>query len=138
MKFRDAYSEEIIDSQGTLFEIVADKNVDFEKFITDYMNSKVREQIDKRNPIICNYLPLELLEEFENTGGKLNKGKGFNFMLANWAGELYACLQDYLGISSREIIKRFSADFILNRCGGLHDYDMEIVIQKLVNLKRGN
>lgn len=133
MNYRDVYSEEIIDSQGILFEIVASKKINFERFITDYMNSSVREQIDNRNPIICNYLPLELLEEFEKTGGKIYKGKGFNFMLANWVGEMYACLQDYLGVSSKEIIKQFPAEKILRICVGLHDYDMEIAIQKLLS-----
>lgn len=133
MKYRDVYSEEIIESQGVLFEIVASRKVDFERFITDYMNSKVRQQIDRRNPIICNYLPLELLDEFRKTGGSLKRGLGFNFMLANWIGELYACLQDYLGISSTEIIEMFPASRIMVACNGLHDYDMELAIHKLLN-----
>lgn len=130
-KFRDCYSEEIIDTQGRLFELMSCEDIDFCAFITDYMNSNIRKQIDRRNPILCNYLAPDLLKEFKKEC-KLKKGKGFDFMLANWVGEFYATLQDYSGVSSRVIIKRFPAESILRRCGGLHDYDMGLVMKKIL------
>ena len=40
-KFRDCYSEEIIDTQGRLFELMSCEDIDFCAFITDYMNSNI-------------------------------------------------------------------------------------------------
>ena len=108
------------------------EDINFCDFITKYMNSETRNQIDKRNPIICNYLAPELIELFKNEY-KLKHGKGFDFMLANWVGEFYARLQDYSGVSSKLIIKRFPAESILRRCGGLHDYDLGLVVKKMID-----
>lgn len=130
--FRDCYSEEIIDTQGVLFEMISCEDIDFCKFITDYMNSNVRKQIDRRNPILCNYLAPELIEELKKEM-TFKKGNGFDFMLANWVGEFYARLQDYSGVSSKAIIKRFPAESILRRCGGLHDYDLGLVVKKMID-----
>ena len=39
MKFRDVYSEEIIDTQGVLFELMSCEDIDFED-LTKEFNSK--------------------------------------------------------------------------------------------------
>lgn len=76
------------------------------------------------------------LEEFEKEV-KLRKLKVFfDFMLANWVGTFYAYVQDVLNIPSKDVLKLFPTKFVLSRCNGMHDYDLELLVDNL--LKENN
>lgn len=138
--FHDSYSEEVIFNQSGLFERAADKGYDMENFINCYMNSSLRMYIDKRAAIECNMIDIELLEAIE--GGfrqgfyKLPltyvKGHKFNGFLAGWIGEFYAKLQDRLWISSAEVLKRYPAKEIMIKSRGLHDTDIDLIIDRII------
>ena len=132
MVYHDCYSEEVIDNQALLFERAVLSGYDMKEFIEGYLNSAVRERIDWRYAKDCNYLDTELLEVFEKER-KLKKSQvSFDFMLANWIGFFYAYVQDYLWISSKEVLKRFPAKWVISKANALHDYDIDLVIKKIL------
>ena len=44
----DVYSTEVYETQGRLFEIANDMNIDTEEFVTRFMHSKLRNHLDIR------------------------------------------------------------------------------------------
>jgi len=133
----DVYIEEVIETQGVLFDKVIDTEYSFEDFVTKYMKSDLKAKIDRRDPIRTNYLAYEQLEEFlKEATVKKSKIRNFNTLLAEWTGNFYAYLQWYLQIPSRELIEILPIEKLIKLANGLHDYDFELAVKKLLpNLK---
>jgi hypothetical protein len=110
-KINDPYLDEVIETQGDLFEEVVYSGGDLVDFTNKFMNSKMKRIIDERGPIHTNMIWNEQLECLEKEGIKVkeldkNDKYPFNdYMIANWIGEFYAYMQWYTQMYSSYIIK---------------------------------
>jgi hypothetical protein len=130
----DPYLEEVIETQGLLFENVVYDGGDMIDFVNKYMNSELKSGIDKRWAWHSNLLYPEQLEELEKEEHITPiKSQGFNdYMLASWIGEFYAWIQWYTQMSSAFIIRMLPIKEFIVMARGLHDLDMELVVQKIL------
>jgi hypothetical protein len=131
----DPYLEEVIETQGLLFENVVYSGGDLIDFVNKYMNSELKHIIDNRGAIQTNMLYPEQLEELAKAENITPiKSLGFNdYMLANWIGEFYAWIQWYTQLSSSFIIKMLPIKDFIVMSRGLHDLDIELAVQKVLH-----
>lgn len=130
------YLDEIVETQGKLFEYVADattsSNVD--DFIEKYMRSKTRSYIDRADAYVSNMDVKSLFEYFCRVDGfKLQAGSNFAGFAPNWIGQFYAYYQWHTNLSSREVIERLPLDFMQAAYLGLHDLDLALAVEKIIN-----
>jgi hypothetical protein len=132
--YPDCYLDEIVETQGLLFEHIADltPTVDVEGFITAYMQSRTRGFIDRADAYTSNLSPRELFEFFCKTDHyTLQPGAGLGGFLPNWLGQFYAYYQWQEGTPSRELIKILPLDFMKAAYPGLHDLDLDLAVAKV-------
>lgn len=128
------YLSDVVENQGKLFDFVALSypNYDTKDFITCYMTSKTRKAIDEGKAYVNTMSYKELLEYFlESDGYSLKEGKALEGFLTEWIGEFYAYYQWYYNISSSELVKKVSLDFLKKAYPGLHDLDLELAVKKV-------
>lgn len=128
------YLSDVVENQGKLFDFVALSypNYDTKDFITCYMTSKTRKAIDEGKAYVNTMSYKELLEYFlESDGYSLKEGKALEGFLPEWIGEFYAYYQWYYNISSSELVKKVSLDFLKKAYPGLHDLDLELAVKKV-------
>lgn len=58
----DSYSDEVAENQGRLFELACDSKYNMEDFVYRFMGSKLRDELDRRNPIKCNMFLMKCLK----------------------------------------------------------------------------
>ena len=76
--YDESYLNEIVETQGKLFEEVQDyvPNIDMENFVCEYMNSKTRKYVDSAQAYVCTLDAKNLwdyfctVDGFEPTFGK--------------------------------------------------------------------
>ena len=103
--YNGAYLDEIVETQGELFENVSEyaPGIDVKNFIEEYMGGKTREYIDRAEAYACTMDAEDLWEYFQ------------------W----------YYNISSRELVKLLPLDFMIAGYRGLHDLDLELAVRKV-------
>jgi len=129
------YLTEIVETQGKLFDYVADisPKVDVEDFIQKYMKSKTRSFIDKANAYVSNMSEKEIFEYFCKVDNfTLQKGNGLSGFMPNWIGQFYAFYQWENNIPSSQIIEKLPLDFMKASYYGLHDLDLELSVKKIL------
>ncbi|MBQ3658143.1 MAG: hypothetical protein II956_15085 [Bacteroidales bacterium] len=129
------YLDEIVETQGKLFEYVADfsPEINVDDFIEKYMSGSTRKFIDKADAYLSNMDEKDLYDYFckhENFHAK--KGKGFPGFAPNWIGQFYAYYQWKTGLSSSEVIKKLPLDFMKAAYHGLHDLDLNLAVKKVI------
>ena len=132
--YPECYLDEIVETQGKLFEYVADfePQVDVEDFITNYMTSSTRRHLDHADAYLSNLNKNELYEyfcKFDNY--QLKSGNGLSGFKPNWIGQFYAYFQWQNNISSVETLLKVPLDFIETAYYGLHDLDLDIAVKKV-------
>jgi len=133
-RFSEAYLNEVMETQGELFEDVKDyiPGIDVADFITKYMNSKTRALIDEGQAYLCTMEAKELFEYFVRTDSYQTKyGKDIGGFIPNWIGQFYACFQWVYNMSSGEVVKKVPLDFIIVGYRGLHDLDLLMSVKKV-------
>ena len=86
--YPECYVDEIVETQGKLFELVADSsNIDFDDFVKNYMTSKTRTYLDRADAYVSNLLAKELYEYFCKVDGYSPKeGESFTGFAPVWIG----------------------------------------------------
>lgn len=132
--YSDVYLNEVVENQGKLFDMVAQKYPDKDTvdFILAYMSSKTRKSIDEGMAYVNTMDAPELWNYFTSTEQyKLKDGKALKGFLPDWIGEFYAYYQWYYNIPSREIVQKVSLDFLTKAYHGLHDLDLDLAVLKV-------
>lgn len=132
--YSEAYLEEVVETQGKLFDYVAvtfpDK--DTEDFINAYMKSNTRKYIDEAQAYILTMSVKDLWEYFLETDQyELKSGGSLKGFLPDWIGEFYAYYGWYYNILSAELIDKLPLDYLKKAYSGLHDLELELAVQKV-------
>lgn len=131
--YPQCYVNEIVETQGKLFELVANEtSVDFDDFIEKYMNSKTRAHLDKADAYLSNLDQKELFDYFCKVDGFApKKGKPFLGFAPNWIGQFYARFQWQENIPSKNLVKLIPIAFLKSSYAGLHDLDLDLAVDKV-------
>lgn len=132
--YDESYLNEIVETQGKLFEEVQDyvPNIDMENFIYEYMNSKTRKYVDSAQAYVCT-LDAKNLWDYFCTVDSFNptSGKGILGFAINWIGQFYAYFQWFYNISSQNVLELVPLDFIKAAYNGLHDLELDLAVKKV-------
>lgn len=131
--YPECYVDEIVETQGKLFELVADNtSVDFDDFIKHYMTGKTRSYLDRADAYVSNLNEKELFDYFckiDNFSPK--KGKSLPGFAPDWIGQFYARSQWQENLPSNKLISIIPPDFIKASYAGLHDLDLDLAVDKV-------
>lgn len=142
--YDEAYLWEIVETQGELFENISEyiPGIDVRDFIERYMAGRTRGYIDQAKAYVCTMDAESLWQYFQKEEHfQPREGKSIGGFIPNWIGQFYAYFQWYYNISSREVIRLLSVDFMIAGYRGLHDLDLELAVQKVgeqCGYKEGN
>lgn len=132
--YSDAYLSDVVETQGKLFDFVAQEfpDKDTVDFINAYMVSKTRKSIDESQAYVNTMDVKELWNYFLNTDRYvLKNGKALEGFMPDWIGEFYAYYQWYYNLPSEKVVKKVPVDFLQKAYGGLHDLDLSLAVQKV-------
>ncbi|MBE5948763.1 MAG: hypothetical protein E7261_07015 [Lachnospiraceae bacterium] len=132
--YSEAYLQEVVETQGKLFDEVADyeKGIDVEDFIKKYMASRTREFIDNGQAYVCTLDAKELWIYFcKNDKYELKKGEAIGGFSADWIGRFYAYFQWYYNMTSKKVLELVPLDFIRAAYNGLHDLELDLAVKKV-------
>lgn len=132
--YSEAYLKDVVENQGKLFDLVAQKypDKDTEDFITAYMTSRTRECIDQSQAYVNTMSAEELWAYFcKNEDYVLQDGKSMPGFMPDWIGEFYAYYQWYYDIPSCEVVQRVPIDFLEKAYAGLHDLELNLAVKKV-------
>lgn len=132
--YSESYLEQIVETQGRLFDQVASRypDKDTEDFITAFMKGRTRKFIDDCQAYVITMSASELWAYFCKVDGYcLKNGKAMEGFLPDWIGEFYCYFQWYYNIPSREVIQRVPLDFLKRAYWGLHDLDLKLAVEKV-------
>ena len=141
---RNVYFENYINNlQKDIFLVAYDSNYEIGEFISSYMKSNVRKEIDKPFSSWHNQNPYRIYEEVrsENKSIKKVKKQVINRDAVEWLGFFYSKWHFLTGESSRSIIKFLKPISGLKDYYSLHQLDETEAIEKckrLYNLSRNN
>ncbi len=136
--YSEVYLSDVVENQGKLFDLVAQEYPDKDTvdFISAYMTSKTRKNIDASQAYVNTMSARELWDYFCNTEGyKLKNGKAMEGFMPDWIGEFYAYYQWYYSIPSSEVIKKIPISFLVKAYNGLHDLELELAVEKVGEVK---
>lgn len=129
-----AYVNDVVENQGKLFDLVAHQfpDTNTEDFITRYMQSKTRKNIDEAQAYVATMDAKELFNYLTKTEHFcLKKGTSLGGFMPDWIGQFYAYYQWYYNIPSRSVVKQIPLDFLKKAYLGLHDLDLDLAVQKV-------
>ena len=132
--YDEDYLNDVVENQGKLFDLVAQSfpNMDTEDFITTYMKSKTRKNIDNSQAYVMTMSSEELLNYFmQNESYSMKNGTALKGFMPDWIGEFYAYYQWYYNLPSIYIIQKIPLSFLKKAYFGLHDMDLDLAIQKV-------
>ena len=128
------YVDNVIESQGKLFDFVSEQFPDksTEDFIEAYMKSLTRKSIDEGQAYVSTMDFKELWEYFLKTEGyELKNGPSLQGFLPAWIGQFYAYYQWYYNISSNDLVTQIPLSFLIRAYPGLHDLELDLAVRKV-------
>lgn len=131
--YPECYVNEIVETQGKLFELVADiSSVDFEDFVKRYMTGKTRSYLDRADAYLSNLNEKELYDYFCKIDGFSPKsGLSLSGFAPDWIGQFYAQSQWQKNIPSSRLISILPPDFVKASYSGLHDLELDLAVEKV-------
>ena len=131
--YPECYVDEIVETQGKLFELVADSSdIDFDDFVEIYMTSKTRTYLDRADAYLSNLLAKELYDYFCKVDGYSPKeGESLTGFAPDWIGQFYVRSQWQENVPSAKLIKLLPVDFMKASYRGLHDLDLDLAVDKV-------
>lgn len=137
--YPECYVNEIVETQGKLFELVADTpSVDFVDFIEKYMAGKTRAYLDRADAYLSNLNEKELFDYFCKIDRfSPKKGPSLQGFSPDWIGQFYARSQWQKNISSNSLVKILPVDFMKSSYAGLHDLNLDLAVDTVFkNLRK--
>ena len=132
--YSDVYLNDVVESQGKLFDFVAQSfpDKDTKDFIQTYMASKTRKSVDEAKAYVITMNAEELWDYFSKTEGyKFKDGDALQGFMPDWIGEFYAYYQWYYNIPSSELIQKVPLEFLMKAYFGLHDLELDLAVKKV-------
>ena len=131
--YPECYVDEIVETQGKLFELGADSSdIDFDDFVEIYMTSKTRTYLDRADAYLSNLLAKELYDYFCKVDGYSPKeSESLTGFAPDWIGQFYARSQWQENVPSAKLIKLLPVDFMKASYRGLHDLDLDLAVDKV-------
>ena len=139
MAYAQVYLDEVVETQGRLFDLVANKypNMDTAEFIQAYMSSSTRKYIDDGQAYVCTMSQDDLLEYFMvHEDYSLKPGTALTGFMPDWIGQFYAYYQWHYDIPSATVIQEIPLTFLKQAYGGLHDLQLHLAVQKVGGPRR--
>ena len=132
MRYPKVYLDEVVETQGELFDAFAMRHPDCstDDFITAYMNSRTRSEIDQGQAYVSTMDADSLMRRFLSEGYQPKPGPALVGFMPDWIGRFYALGQWMLDLSSRETARRFPLDFLKLAYPGLHDLELDLAVEK--------
>ena len=136
MRYSKSYLEEVVETQGALFDAFAMQHPDSstDDFIGAYMKSRTRSEIDAGQAYVCTMDPDALTRRFLSEGYQPKPGSALKGFMPDWIGRFYALGQWMLDIPSREMAKRFPLAFLKTAYPGLHDFELDLAVKKAAGI----
>ena len=136
MRYSKSYLEEVVETQGALFDAFAMKHPESstDDFIDAYMKSRTRSEIDAGQAYVCTMDPEALTRRFLSEGYRPKPGSALKGFMPDWIGRFYALGQWMLDIPSREMAKRFPLEFLKAAYPGLHDLELDLAVKKAAGI----
>lgn len=132
--YPECYRDEIVETQGNLFSLVADLKppADVDDFITAYIKSRTRAFIDRADAYLSNLDARELYAYFcQSERYEPKAGGGFPGFAPDWIGRFYAFFQWSQNCTSAEAIEKVPLAFLKSAYRGLHDLDLDLAVRKV-------
>lgn len=129
----DVYSTEVYETQGKLFEMVNDMNIDTEEFVTKFMCGRLRNHLDIRQAYYCNLSAAEMLKIQLNQCKYHPKRISYDPIMCNWMGEFYQLLADFTGLPSSKVIRILPFKKLYRMSLVLHDMDIKLAVSKVAS-----
>ena len=132
--YSKAYLDEVVETQGKLFDYVATTYPDMDTgdFIDSYMKSATRRYVDEAQAFVCTMDAKTLWEFFLKTDQyKLKKGTALGGFAPDWIGEFYAYYQWQYDIPSCEVVEKVPLEYLKKAYAGLHDLALELAVKKV-------
>lgn len=132
--YSESYLEQIVETQGQLFDFVSYKfpECDTKDFIDKYMQSYTRQRIDKADAYLANEDVEDLYAWFIKLDNySFSPGETLTGFKPKLIGEFYAYFQWYYNIPSKDVIKKVPLNFLEKAYYGLHDLDLELAVEKV-------
>ena len=124
---KDLYVDDLAEETGKLFERWALNHMNVDQMATRYMNSSLREKAGKRYAKFCTQSWDDMARQLEDVKGT----EYYDFVLCNWLGMFYTCLQGRTGKSGKELIRQYPFETMYIKSNVLHDLDMELAVKKV-------
>lgn len=133
MTFNRVYLEDVVESQGELFQYAYINNKDLLEFAYSYMSSDLRRWLDEGYPKYLNMLGIELYDEL----GLKSCTRDLPYdTRSDWFGQFLALLQYHTAINSRDLSKYFDYKHILSIYDVYHDLDIELAVKRMIETKK--
>jgi hypothetical protein len=132
--YAEDYLQEVIENQGKLFDYFVQNfpDKDTEDFITTYMKSRTRKNIDEAKAYVNTMDAEELWRYFIDTEKYSAKsGKSLDGFMPDWIGEFYAYYQWYYNMPSAEVVEKIPVQFLMKAYHGLHDLELDLAVKKV-------
>lgn len=132
--FDKSYLDDVVESQGKLFDFVSQNfpQFDLEDFIYSYMKSKTRKSIDDGQAYTMTKSGVELFNYYiETENYKFKNGKTLQGFLPMWIGQFYSYYQYFYNIQSEILIDKIPLSFLEKAYNGLHDLDLDLAVKKV-------
>ena len=133
-KFTEVYLENVVESQGKLFDYVACEHPekDTVDFILAYMASKTRQSIDEGKAYVCTMDATELWDYFVSSEDyRLKPGVALEGFVSDWIGEFYAYYQWFYDMPSTAVVAKVPVDYLMRAYHGLHDLELDLAVEKV-------
>lgn len=127
----DAYTDEVAENQGRLFELACYKGYNMEEFTQKFMGGIFRYKLDYRDAIKCNMFFDDILEELLRNEQFTFGGPKLSPEICCWVGEFYSILRDTMGLESKDIIQILPFAKLYNMARTLHDIDIDLAVEKV-------
>ncbi len=132
--YSDVYLDDVVESQGKLFDLVAQEypDKDTAAFINAYMSGRTRKGIDESQAYVNTMDARTLWEYFCRTEGFTPvNGRALEGFMPRWIGEFYAYYQWYYDVPSRELVRKIPVDFLMKAYAGLGGLELELAVRKV-------
>ena len=136
MRFPEVYLEQVVETQGALFDAFAAQRPDrsTEDFIVAYMKSRTRAEIDAGQAWVATLEADDLLLRFLPGGYVPTPGSAIAGFVPDWIGRFYATAQWMLDETSSRMVERFPLHFLEAAYPGLHDLELDLAVRKAAGI----
>lgn len=124
--YDSVYLPKLVEEQGILFEKVSNEGYDIEKFVFDFMNSRLQRGIAVGAARVLTQTAEEMLDSLRKEGiVPIKSDKKSDSLRNKWVGRVYCYIQWLTRYFPNYLIDRVPFDDLCGRYDDLHDRPIE-------------